>query len=471
MSNDNKHELVILGAGPGGYRAAFMAAGLGLKVTLIDPELNPGGVCLYRGCIPTKALLHLSKIKHDAEEAGDMGLHFSPGEVKLDKVRSWKNSVVKQLTGGLGQLVKSHKINYIRAYARFSGEGELELKGENLDEKKIRFKNLIIATGAHPVSLAFIDSGLPEIMNSAESLELKNIPEHLLIIGGGYIGLEMATIYKSLGSKVSVVELTPDLMPGMDRDLIREYKKMNEDTFEDLFLETQVKEVEKKRKYLDVTFKPEDGKEFVKKYDNILVSVGQKPNTEQLGLENTSVKKDENGFIRVDEQQRTSQDNIFAIGDVAGPPLLAHKASYEGMIAAEAIAGRKTGNDARAVPAVVYTEPEIATCGLSEKKAKERDIKYKKVKFPWTASGRALAMNAKSGFTKLLIDPETERILGAGIVGKNAGDLISELVLALEMAATAEDIALSIHPHPTLSETVMEAAEVFYGHPTHIYAK
>ncbi|MGC9342518.1 MAG: dihydrolipoyl dehydrogenase [Bacteroidales bacterium] len=471
MADNNKHELVIIGAGPGGYRAAFMAADLGLKVTLIDPEINPGGVCLYRGCIPTKALLHLAKIKKDAEEADEIGLKFNTGKVNLDKVRSWKDEVVNKLTGGLGQLVKAHKIEYIRARAKFTGPNELKLQGEDLDKKRIKFQNAIISAGAKPVTLASVDPQMKEIMNSEQALELNDIPEKLLIIGGGYIGLEMATIYKALGSEISIVELLDDFMPGIDKDLLREYKKANPDLFEDIFFETKVNKVEKQRRYLDVTFSSKEGKEFIKKYDKILISIGQKPNTENLGLDKVSVDLDEKGFIKVDSSQQTSKEGIYAIGDISGPPLLAHKASYEGRVAAEAISGKKTANDARAIPAVVYTEPEIATCGLSENEAKEKNINYKKVKFSWSASGRAGAMNEKRGFTKLLVDPESELILGAGIVGKNAGDMISELVLAMEMGATAEDVALTIHPHPTLSETIMEAAELFYGHPTHIFAK
>lgn len=471
MSNNNIRELIVLGAGPGGYRAAFMAADLGLEVTLIDPEINPGGVCLYRGCIPTKALLHLAKIKKDAEEAGSVGLNFNEAEVDLKKVRDWKNEVVEKLTGGLGQLVKTHKIEYIRATAAFSGSNELELKGKDLKEKKLKFKNIIIAAGARPISLASIDTQLEEVMNYASALELEDIPEKLLVVGGGYIGLEMATIYKALGSKVSIVELLEDFMPGMDSDLLREYKRANPEMFENVFLKTKLNKVEKKRRYLDVSFSNEKGEEFVEKYDKILISIGQKPNSDKLGLENTDVEVDEKGFIKINSRQQTTQEGIYAIGDIAGPPLLAHKASYEGRVAAEAIAGKKTENDARAIPAVIYTEPEIATCGLSENEAKEKNIDYKKVKFNWSASGRATAMNEKRGFTKLLVHPESEIILGAGIVGKNAGDLISELVLAMEMGATAEDISLTIHPHPTLSETIMETAEVFYGHPTHIYSK
>ena len=471
MNDNKKHELVIIGAGPGGYRAAFMAADLGLSVTLIDPEINPGGVCLYRGCIPTKALLHLAKIKTDAEHAHEMGIQFKVSKIDVEKVRNWKDDVVKKLTGGLGQLVKARKINYIKGTARFLDSKTLKVKEEGGPEKKITFENVIIATGAKPVQIPGFDFSNPRIMNSAYSLNLENIPEKMLVVGGGYIGLEMATIYKSLSSKVSIVELTDDFMPGMDKDLVAAYKKASKTLFNEIFLETKVKKVDAKKEILKVEFEDQKGKTFSKEYDKILVAVGQSPNTKNLGLENTSVKLDDKGFVKVNDKQQTNQDEIYAIGDVAGPPLLAHKASYEGRVAAEVISGIKAANDAKAIPAVIYTDPEIATCGLSEKQAKEKNIDYKVVKFPWSASGRAVAMNAGQGFTKLLVHPENERILGAGIVGKYAGDMIAELVLAVEMAATAEDVALSIHPHPTLSETIMEAAEMFYGHPAHTFVK
>lgn len=471
MNDNKKYELVIIGAGPGGYRAAFMAADLGLEVTLIDPEVNPGGVCLYRGCIPTKALLHLAKIKNDASHAGDMGIQFSPPEVDVEKVRKWKNKVVKKLTGGLGQLVKARKINYIRGTARFVDSTTIEVNESGKNKKKITFENAVIATGAKPVQLPHIDMSNPLIMNSADSLDLKDIPKKMLIVGGGYIGLEMATIYNALGTEISIVELTDDFMPGMDKDLVSAYKKASKETYNEVFLETRVKSIEKKGKSIEAEFEDKQQKKFSKKYDKVLIAVGQEPNTQNLGLDNISLERDEKGFIKVNEKQQTSEKSIYAIGDVTGPPLLAHKAMYEGRVVAEVISGRKSVNDAKAIPAVIYTEPEIATCGLSEKEAKEKNISYKAVKFSWSASGRAVAMNENSGFTKLLVNPENERVLGAGIVGKNAGDMIAELALAIEMAATAEDIALTIHPHPTLSETIMEAAEVFYGHPAHTFTK
>ncbi|HSH50391.1 MAG TPA: NAD(P)/FAD-dependent oxidoreductase, partial [Bacteroidales bacterium] len=342
------HDLIIIGAGPGGYRAAFMAADLGLDVTLIDPELNPGGVCLYRGCIPTKALLHLTKIKTDAEHAKVLGIKFSEPEVDIEKVIDWKNKVVKQLTGGLGQLVKARKINYIKSRAKFINSNTVELSGDK-ESGKITFKKAIIATGATPVTIPSINIDSEHVIDSTKALDLKEVPKKMLIIGAGYIGLEMATIYKALGSQVSVVELTKDFMPGMDSDLVTEYKKTNKDLFNDVFLETKVKEIKEQGKQLEVSFKDKEDKTFKKKYDKVLVAIGQKPNTEGLGLENTNVEQNDKGFIKVNRNQQTSNENIFAIGDIAGQPLLAHKASYEGRIAAEAIAGKKDAvNDARA---------------------------------------------------------------------------------------------------------------------------
>lgn len=467
MNDKNVHELVIIGAGPGGYRAAFMAADLGMKVTMIDPEKNPGGVCLYRGCIPTKALLYLTSVIKDAEEAGDLGIKFSAPEIDVKKAARWKDKVVKKLTGGLGQLVKARKINYIRGRAKFIDKNTLELNTENGNEDKIRFKNVIIATGASAYRLPGISYESPDIMNSEEALEFKDIPERLLIVGGGYIGIELAIIFHEFGAKVSITELTSKLLPHMDEDLVAEHKKAGKDIYEDVFMETSVQNIEKEDDLLVVTFKGKDEKTFKKKYNKVLVAIGEGPNTKNLGLENLDLEVDDKGFIKVNDKMQTSVDGIYAIGDVTGPPLLAHKASYEGRIAAEVIAGKKSANDARAIPAALYTEPGIATCGLTERSAKEKNINYKVVKFPWAASGRAIAINESRGFTKLLVDPETERILGAGIVGKDAGDLISEIVVAMEMGATAEDLGRTIHPHPTLSETVMEAAELFYGHAAH----
>ncbi|MFO7933966.1 MAG: dihydrolipoyl dehydrogenase [Bacteroidales bacterium] len=470
-NNGDKKELVIIGGGPGGYRAAFMAADLGLDVTLIDPEENPGGECLYRGCIPTKALLHLVKVKHSAVRADSTGIYFEPPRIELEEITRWKDSVVKKLTGGLGQLVKARKINYIQGTARFLDPRTLEVETVSGKHRKISFRKAIIATGAKVRDLPEVRINGKEIMGSEEALELKELPGRLLIVGGGYIGLEMAAIYQGLGSEVSVTELTDGFMPGMDRDLVSEFNRMSKHLFKDVFLETSVKKVKKTNKTLQVTFKEEGGREFSHEYDKILVAVGEKPDHSSLGLENTEVETDEKGFIRVDEKQRSADEGILAIGDVTGTPLLAHRAMYQGRIAAEVAAGKDVVADAKVIPSVVYTEPEIAVCGLTENEAKEKGQPYKKVKFPWSASGRALAMNEKRGFTKLLVDPNNGRILGAGIVGKDAGELIAEVALAVEMGANATDLSLTVHPHPTLSETIMETAELFLGHPAHTMSK
>jgi dihydrolipoamide dehydrogenase len=467
MDDIKNLELVVIGAGPGGYRAAFMAADLGIKVTLIDPKVNPGGVCLYHGCIPTKALLNLANVIKEADEAVEMGVKFNPPEIDVKRVVAWKNKVVKKLTAGLGQLVKSRKIKYIQGYARFLDAQTIEINRETGEKEKIKFNNAIIATGAKAVKLPGINYGNPAIMDAEKALQLDDIPENLLIVGGGYIGVELSIIFHVLGAKVSVAEMADNFLPDLDDDLVTEHRKSGRELYEDIFLGTAVESITEKEGKLEVTLKDKEQKKFTKIYDKVLVAIGEEPNTKDLGLENLSVEVDEHGFIKVNELQQTGERGIYAIGDVTGPPLLAHKASYEGRVAAEAVAGKKTANDARAIPAAIYTEPGIATCGLTEHEAKQKNISYKLVKFPWAASGRALTMNQSRGFTKLLIDPENERILGAGIVGKNAGDLIAELVVAIEMGATAEDIALSIHPHPTLSETIMEAAEIFYGHAAH----
>jgi len=467
---DMKRELIVIGAGPGGYRAAFMAADLGLKVTLIDKEEKPGGECLYRGCIPTKALLHAVKLKKAATEAGEMGIHFEEPKLDVKEMAKWKQGVIEKLTGGLGQLVKARKIEYLQGTARFKDQSALVCTGTDGKEQELSFEKAIIATGAMPVKLKELEPDGKRVMGSEAALELKDIPGRILVVGGGYIGLEMAFIYHGLGAEVSVAEMTDGFMPGTDRDLVQEFNKASKGVFSDIFMETKVKEVKKNQKHLAVTFEGKDGT-FSKQYDKILVAVGETPDHSELAPDKAGVETDERGFIKVDEQQRTSAEGIYAIGDAAGGPLLAHKASYEGKVAAEVAAGKDVVNDAKVIPGVVYTEPEIAFCGLTEQEAKEKDYKFKTVKFPWGASGRAIAMNERHGFTKLLVHPETERILGAGIVGKEAGDLIAEIALAIEMGATVTDLALTIHPHPTLGETIMEAAEMYLGTPVHTMGK
>lgn len=464
MAEQKKYEVIVIGGGPGGYAAAFMAADLGLKTALVDPEENPGGVCLYRGCIPSKALLHIVKLKQEALEAADFGLSFKAPEINVKKIREWKNSVVQKLVGGLGQLSSKRKVEHIRGMATFKDAHTLEVNHEN-KKQEVSFAHAIIASGSEPVSLPDIEFS-KNIMSSAFALDLPDVPKSLLVVGAGYIGLEIGSVYAGLGSKVSVVEMTNQIMPGADRDLVDVFAKRNKELFEEIMLETKVAGITGKRK---LKVKLEGKHEGEQSFDKVLIAVGRKPRTKNLGLDNTKVEIDEQGFIQVNAQRQTAEDHIYAIGDVTGEPMLAHKASHEGKVAAEAIAGHKTAYEPKAIPAVVFTDPEIAWCGLTETEAKAQDIPVKVAKFPWAASGRAATLGISHGLTKLLIDPKTERILGVGIVGKHAGDLIPEAVLAVEMAAVAKDLSLTIHPHPTLSETLMEAAESLYGQATHIY--
>lgn len=459
-----KKELIIIGAGPGGYAAAFQAAESGLKVTLIDPQENPGGVCLYRGCIPSKALLHLCKIKQEAREASEWGLEFGEPEIDIKKIRKWKEKVVEKLTGGLGQLSKSKGIEYIQEKAEFVSDNKIKAGKEELE-----FDHLIIATGSVNLELPDIKVDHEKVIDSTDALELSEIPDTLLVIGGGYIGLEMGSVYASLGSEVSIAEMTPGFLPGADRDLVKILE--NENPFKETYFNTKVESLEIKKDKIEVEFSTKEEEKNKLKFDKVLVAVGRRPNTSGLNLENTGIKTDENGFIKVDDKRQTNIENIYAIGDLTGEPLLAHKATHEGRIAAEVISGDKSAAyDPAAIPGIVFTNPEIAWTGLSETGAKEKGIEVKILKFPWSASGRAVSMGTSNGLTKLITDPENGRILGGGVAGKNAGSLIPEINLAIEMAATAEDLELSIHPHPTLSETIMEAAESFMGVPTH-YSK
>ena len=473
-----KKQIIVLGAGPGGYAAAFQASNLGLDVTLIDPKPDPGGVCLFHGCIPTKALLHLARVKDEAKHASEWGLDFSGVKVDIEKVRSWKESVVKQLTGGLGQLARSRKVKYLQGTASLTNKNRLVFSPAGNEDKKaeskkqeIEFENLIIATGASPHGLpdAPFDDNL--IMNAEAALRLRDLPKNLLVVGAGYIGLEMSVIYKALGSDITIAEFTPDILPGVDQDLRDVFKKERKDLMDKTMFNTKVTSVSPKGKKLIVQFETQDGKKKSDTFDKVLVAIGGKPNTTGIGLEKAGVETDEKGFIKVDLVRRTSVEGIYAIGDVTGQPMLAHKASHEGRVAAEHIAGHKTAYEPKAIPAVVFTDPEIAWTGLTETEAKEQGIDYEVAKFPWAASGRALTLGVKSGLTKLLINPGNGRILGAAMAGTDAGSLISEATLAVEMGAVARDLELTIHPHPTLSETIMEAAEVYYGHATHIHKR
>ena len=460
--------LVVIGAGPGGYAAAFLAADLGMEVAIVEKEVNPGGVCLYRGCIPSKALLHVAKIISEAKHAKAFGIEYNEPKIDVHKLRDWKKSVVSKLTGGLGQLARARKIKYIQGEASFINSNTLKIKKTDGSSEELSFQKAILATGSRPAVIPNLPKS-PDIWDSTGALELENIPENLLVVGGGYIGMELGTVYHELGSKVSVVEMTPGLLPGADRDLADILYKRVKGMFAKIMLETKVIKMETSKNGITVTFTDKEGKEFKEEYNKVLVSIGRRPNSENLGLENTKVKVTPRGFVEVNDQRQTTDPNIFAIGDIAGDPMLAHKASHEGRVAVETIAGHKVAFEPQAIPAVVFTDPEIAWCGLTEIDAAKAGREVTVAKFPWGASGRALTLDRTEGLTKLIIDPKTERILGVGIVGVGAGEMIAEGVVAIEMGAVAADLKLSIHPHPTLSETIMEAAESFFGHSTHIY--
>ena len=465
----NRINLAIVGAGPGGYAAAFLAADLGMNVTLIDKEKNPGGVCLYRGCIPSKALLHVAKLINETHEANDWGIEFSEPKIDLEKLRNWKNRVVAKMTGGLGTLNKQRKINYIQGKASFINSSTLKIEKVNGEVENFSFDKAIIATGSIITTIPSLQINSKRVLNSTTALDLPVIPKSLLVIGGGYIGLELGSVYSALGTKVSVVEMMPGLLPGADRDLVIHLSKRLEKSFDKIMLDSKVVDMKETSDGLLVKIQDKNGDTSEHKYDYALLSIGRKPDTTGLGLENTKVKTNQRGWINVNEQMKTDDPNIYAIGDIVGEPMLAHKASHEGRVAVEVIAGHKVAFEPKAIPAVVFTDPEIAWAGLTETQAREKEIKYEAVKFPWAASGRATTIGRSDGVTKILIDPESQRILGIGICGPGAGELIAEGVLAIEMGANVTDLKLTIHPHPTLSETLMEAAEVFFGQSTHIY--
>jgi dihydrolipoamide dehydrogenase len=468
MSND-KTDLVIIGGGPAGYAAAFLAADLAMAVVLIDPGANPGGTCLYRGCIPSKALLHVAKLMHEARAAEAWGVTFSEPEIDLDKLRNWKKDVVNNLTGGLGRLVGKRKIRHIQGTAVFLDSHTLAVTSNDGSRSRLAFERAIIATGSKPIALPAVPVDHDRIWNSKTALELPSVPKRLLVVGGGYIGLELGSVYAALGSRVSVAEMTPTLLPGVDRDLVRFLQKGLTGRFEQILLQTMVSQVKVQKNGVKVTLLPSDGQRTTQLFDRVLVAVGRLPNSEGLGLENTRIRTDERGFVRVDSQRRTAESHILAVGDIAGEPMLAHKASHEARVAVEVLNAKNVVYEPSAIPAVVFTDPEIAWAGLTESDARELKIPHKIARFPWAASGRAATLGRSDGLTKLVIDPENERILGAGLVGPGAGEMIAEAVLAIEMAATVTDVALTIHPHPTLSETVMEAAEVYHGLATHYY--
>ncbi len=462
-------QVVVIGAGPGGYAAAFYAADRGLKVALVDPEANPGGVCLYRGCIPSKALLHVADVITESQHAKDFGVTFQPPKVDLDKLRSFKNSVVSQLTGGTGQIAKLRKIDYIQGRAGFRDARTLDIEREGGGKDTLSFQHAIIATGSRPSTIPGLSIDSPRVMDSTGALDLPDVPKSLLVVGGGYIGLELGSVYAALGSRVTVVEMTGGLLPGADRDLVNILAKRIEKICEAVLLNTKVVGMKAAKDAVTVTFEG-DVPEKEKTFDRVLISIGRRPNSQVPGLDRTNVEVDKRGFIVVDASRRTAEPTIYAIGDVVGEPMLAHKASHEGRTAVDAIAGdRNVAFEPAAIPAVVFTDPEIAWCGLTETEAEKQGRKVSVARFPWAASGRAITIGRTDGVTKLVLHPESGRVLGVGICGAGAGELISEGVLAIEMGANAQDMAMTIHPHPTLSETVMESAEVFFGHATHVY--
>ena len=468
-SSHHSTRLAVVGGGPGGYAAAFKAADMGMRVTLIDSEPNPGGVCLYRGCIPSKALLHVAKLINDTKDANQCGITFDQPKIELAQLRRWTGDVVHKLTGGLGQLSKARRINYIRGKAHFESSNQLKITHMSGKEEQMEVDYSIIATGSRPAQIPGLLLKSQRVMDSTDALMLKAVPETLLVVGGGYIGLELGTVYNALGTQVTVVEMTSGLLPGVDPDLVSILEKQLRDRSVAIKLNTKVKDMKELSSGVEVQFSQNDETQVVERYDRVLVAVGRIPNSAGFGLENTQVEIDSKGFIMVDGQRRTTDKAIFAIGDVAGEPMLAHKATHEGIVAAEAIGGAKTSFTPQAIPAVVFTDPEIAWCGLTETQAKEENLSVKITKFPWAASGRATTLARSDGVTKLIVDVESERILGVGICGNNAGDLIAEGTLAIEMAALATDLKLTIHPHPTLSETIMESAELFSGTSIHVY--
>jgi dihydrolipoamide dehydrogenase len=465
--------VVVLGGGPGGYAAAFLAADLGMETTLVEADPRLGGTCLLRGCIPSKALLHVARVIEEAHEMTEWGVEFSKPKINIDLVRARKEKVISTLSGGLKQLAKQRKVRVITARGVFENSTTLRLEGGEIAagaDNKLTFDYCVLATGSSPAKIPAFDIGTDRVMDSTGALELKDCPESLLVVGGGYIGLEMGTVYANLGAKVSVVELLPGLLPGADRDLVQPLHKRLEKLFAGIYLQTKVAGLTDKKDYIEVTFESADGAKRTESFSRVLVSIGRKPNSQGFGLERTKVEIDAKGFVKIDKQQKTADPHIFAIGDVAGEPMLAHKASHEGRTAVEVIHGDDAAQfDALAIPAVVFTDPEIAWAGLTEDQAKKTGREVEVARYPWAASGRAQALGRTEGMTKVLVDPETERVLGVGIVGPGAGDLISEAVLAIEMGATVDDVARSIHPHPTLSETVAFASEVFHGTATEIY--
>jgi dihydrolipoamide dehydrogenase len=464
-----KTEVVVIGAGPGGYAAAFYAADLGKKVILVEQEKRLGGVCLNRGCIPSKAFLHATKVMQEARESGFRGITFGEPKLDLAKMRAWKEGILEKLGQGIKGLAKSRQVEVMHGRGYFEDSKTLRVETSE-GQKFVQFEKAIIAVGSKPALPKVFDLGNPRVMTSTEALEIEEVPENLLVVGGGYIGMELGTVYAALGSKVTVVEAFDTILAGADPDLVRPVAKFAEKHFKEVRLKAKVTYMATSGKQIKVVIET-NGEKKEEYYDRALVSVGRVPNCNDLGLENTKVERDERGFISVSPQQQTADPNIYAIGDVAGGLLLAHKAHKEARIAVDVIVGEGGSSQELIIPAVVFTDPEVAWCGLTESEAKAKGIEVEVVKFPWAASGRALSFDRTDGLTKMIVDPETERVLGIGIVGAGAGELIGEAVLALEMGATVRDIAETVHAHPTLSETLMECADAFFGHATHTFTR
>ncbi|MFN8585919.1 MAG: dihydrolipoyl dehydrogenase [Dehalococcoidia bacterium] len=462
---EDRPRVVVLGAGPGGYAAAFHAADLGMEVTLVDDAPQPGGVCLYRGCIPSKALLHVAGLIHESRAATEWGVSFGEPKLDLPKLREWKQGVVDKLTRGLGQIARGRRVTYMQGRGYFEGPNRLRVRSDG-EISEVEFDYAIVATGSLSAIPQVLRLDSPRVMDSEAALELEEVPETLLIVGGGYIGLELGTVYSALGSQVTVVEMTNGLLPGADRDLVEPLQRRLKREFRDIFLNTRVSALEEVEGAIRATFMGE-GEPDNHDFGRVLIAVGRTPNTQRLGLENTQVRLNERGFIRVDGARRTDEPSIFAIGDVTGEPMLAHKATHEGRVAAEAIAGMPVAFEPAAIPAVVFTDPEVAWCGLTEAQALDRGIDVAVSRFPWAASGRATTMGTREGVTKLVIEPSTERVLGIGVTGHGAGELMGEAVMAIEMGVRVSDLHLAVHAHPTLAETLMEAASLYFGHSPH----
>jgi dihydrolipoamide dehydrogenase len=467
MSEVTEHDLIVVGGGPGGYAAAFLAADRGMKATLVNDAEKPGGTCLHVGCIPSKALLHIARIINEAHDAARLGITFGPPKIDVDAVRRHWLKVVDTLAGGLQTLCKKRNVKYLSARAKLADGQTLELS----DGTRHRFKHCILATGSFPTKPGSLRLESPRVMTSTEALRLEGVPCSVLVVGGGYIGLELGTVYAALGCAVTVVEMTPGLLPGVDRELVRPLEARLKNSLKGIHLNTLVTKLEDTGKSIRAHLKSESGSESTAEFDRVLIAVGRKPLSQDLGLEKTRVRVDDRGFIHVDERRRTAEERIYAVGDVVGEPMLAHKAHYEAKVAVESILGEPAVVDYRAIPAVVFTDPEVAWCGLTQTEARKqgREDEIEILHYPWAASGRALSLARTEGLTRILVEKKTEQVVGIGIVGVEAGEMIAEATLAIEMGATARDLAMTIHAHPTLSETIMEGAETLYGTATDLY--